>query len=124
MRISESLLYQYEMIEAAARGKKPVIFNSSIAEKLQTFPLLIMVATDKFLVKDLYWRKNDEIYRAFVRIMPSSSGLPAMYVAGNLSLNGFCSGKTDMFCPENRYVVCENEVEKNGGNISEKICQS
>ncbi len=109
MREDERL---YEIIEEAARTKKPIQLKPEDSE----FFRLTMYTNTKALVEDLYWQdERKHIYQAVVEAgFERNSGFftTGFYVCGNQCLEGFGSGRTNMFRQNNRYIAKEDDVHE------------
>ena len=92
----------HEIIETAVRLDKSIALEEWAVGKIH----LQMINATRFFVDDLYWKKGNEVYQAVVEIQYRKRDLlPGLYVIGNISSNGFYSGKTNLFTRNNRYTV-------------------
>lgn len=91
----------YDIIEAAAMNDKPIVLPNGRPHPIRA----LMAGPTKFVIEDVYWRGADgNVYQPVVEAQfRSKYGMPAMYVAGSISLDWASSGETSMFRPEMRY---------------------
>lgn len=92
----------YEMIEKAAQENLPVDFPVDVNPLLQVGSAPTGAT---FAIPGLYWMdEKRNVYQPWLQMEKRPNLLvPALYIAGTCTLDGFSSGDTSMLLPECRY---------------------
>lgn len=101
MSSNNMIISLYEDIERSAKEHTP-LYN--FGSETSVTPLFSS-SGQIFLINDLFWiDEHRNVYRAIIEPQFHKKDIKCgMYVFGSMTLDGFSSGKTDMFRKENRY---------------------